>query len=163
MSRKENQRKRIDDLCAELGITEPQYTDRTTEVQLNEIIDDLEEKLPKMGESDDKNLSQTKGNDGEYPTSDQSKQAESQSRKDSGMLTGTAFELPNNTTTLSAGEPTEVHTTEKANVKVFVDKSFQYLQDQKTVLLKSGDTPYLDIDTAMEAVEAGLATPIGQN
>ncbi|NMU67153.1 hypothetical protein HKA89_00040, partial [Vibrio parahaemolyticus] len=76
MSRKENLKKRVDELCKELGITEPQYSDKTTESQLNKVIDDLEAKLPDMDESDDEAPSQTEGNDANHTAGDQSAQTE---------------------------------------------------------------------------------------
>lgn len=157
MSRKENLKKRVDELCKELGITEPQYSDKTTEAQLNKVIDDLEAKLPDMDESDDEAQSQTQGNDANHTTSVQSEQTESQTSEKSEVLIGAAVELPDDATVLDDGEPPEVNADEKGNVQVLVDKPFQCLQGQKTVLLKRGDKPFLDEETAMEAVDAGLA------
>ncbi|EGR2554634.1 hypothetical protein DX887_02475 [Vibrio alginolyticus] len=157
MSRKENLKKRVDELCKELGITEPQYSDKTTEAQLNKVIDDLEAKLPDMDESDDESQSQTQGNDANHTASDQSEQTESQASEKSEVLIGAAVELPDDATVLDDGEPTEVNADEKGNVQVLVDKPFQCLQGQKTVLLKRGNKPFLDEETAMEAVDAGLA------
>lgn len=157
MSRKENLKKRVDELCKELGITEPQYSDKTTEAQLNKVIDDLEAKLPDMDESDDEAQSQTQGNDANHTASDQSEQTESQASEKSEVLIGAAVELPDGATILDDGEPPEVNADEKGNVQVLVDKPFQCLQGQKTVLLKRGDKPFLDEETAMEAVDSGLA------
>ncbi|MCR9549214.1 hypothetical protein [Vibrio antiquarius] len=157
MSRKENLKKRVDELCKELGITEPQYSDKTTEPQLNKVIDDLEAKLPDMDESDDEAQSQTQGNDANHTASDQSEQTESQASEKSEVLIGAADELPDDATVLDDGEPPEVNADEKGNVQVLVDKPFQCLQGQKTVLLKRGDKPFLDEETAMEAVDASLA------
>ncbi|ELI1833453.1 hypothetical protein RQV66_001257 [Vibrio alginolyticus] len=157
MSRKENLKKRVDELCKELGITEPQYSDKTTEAQLNKVIDDLEAKLPDMDESDDEAQSQTQGNDANHTASDQSEQTESQASEKSEELIGAAVELPDDATILDDGEPPEVNADEKGNVQVLVDKPFQCLQGQKTVLLKRGDKPFLDEETAMEAVDSGLA------
>ncbi|EGQ8056464.1 hypothetical protein QPP81_003614 [Vibrio alginolyticus] len=157
MSRKENLKKRVDELCKELGITEPQYSDKTTEAQLNKVIDDLEAKLPDMDESDDEAQSQTQGNDANHTASDQSEQTESQTSEKPEVLIGAAVELPDDATVLDDGEPPEVNADEKGNVQVLVDKPFQCLQGKRTILLKRGDKPFLDEETAMEAVDAGLA------
>ena len=157
MSKKENLQKQIDDLCKELGITEPQYTSKTTEAQLNTIIDELEAKLPGGDESDDEELSQTQGNDTDDTTGDQIEEASIQTAKKSEVLVGAAIELPDGATVLEDGEPPEVISDEKGNVQVFVHKPFQCLQNKKTVLLKKGEKPFLDEETAMEAVDAGLA------
>ena len=45
MSQKANLQKQIDDLCAELDITEPRYTNNMTIKELEKIVDDLEGRL----------------------------------------------------------------------------------------------------------------------
>jgi len=162
MSRKENLKKRVDELCKELGITEPQYSDKTTEPQLNKVIDELEAKLPDMDESDDEAQSQTPENDANHIAGDQSEQTESETSEKSEVLIGAAVELPDDATVLDDGEPPEVNADENGNVQVLVDKPFQCLQGQETMLLKRGDKPFLDEETAMEAVDAGLAYFVAQ-
>ncbi|GAJ77649.1 hypothetical protein JCM18905_3544 [Vibrio sp. JCM 18905] len=158
MSKKENLQKQIDDLCKELGITESHYTSKTTEAQLNNIIDELEAKLPGGGdESEDEELSQTQGNDTDDTAGDQIAKASIQTAEKSEVLVGAAIELPDGATVLEDGEPPEVISDEKDNVQVFVHKPFQCVQGNKTVLLKKGEKPFLDEETAMEAVDAGLA------
>lgn len=157
MSKKENLQKQIDDLCKELGITESQYTSKTTEAQLNNIIDELEAKLPGGDESEDEELSQTQGNDTDDTAGDQIEEASIQTAEKSEVLVGAAIELPDGATVLEDGEPPEVISDEKGNVQVFVHKPFQCVQGNKTVLLKKGEKPFLDEETAMEAVDSGLA------
>ncbi|MGL1103413.1 hypothetical protein ACSTLM_04390 [Vibrio parahaemolyticus] len=157
MSKKENLQKQIDDLCKELGITEPQYTSKTTEAQLNNIIDELEAKLPGGVESEDEELSQTQGNDTDDTAGDQIAEASIQTAEKSEVLVGAAIELPDGATVLEDGDPPEVISDEKGNVQVFVHKPFQCVLGNKTVLLKKGEKPFLDEEAAMEAVDSGLA------
>ncbi|HAS6644270.1 TPA: hypothetical protein I7259_11510 [Vibrio parahaemolyticus] len=157
MSKKENLQKQIDDLCKELGITESQYTSKTTEAQLNNIIDELEAKLPGGDESEDEEPSQTQGNDTDDNAGDQIAEASIQTVEKSEVLVGAAIDLPDGATVLEDSEPPEVISDDKGNVQVFVHKPFQSVQGNKTVLLKKGEKPFLDEETAMEAVDAGLA------
>ncbi len=157
MSKKENLQKQIDDLCKELGITESQYTSKTTEAQLNNIIDELEAKLPGGDESEDEELSQTQGNDTDDTAGDQIEEASIHTAEKSEVLVGAAIGLPDGATVLEDGEPPEVISDEKGNVQVLVHKPFQCVQGNKTVLLKKGEKPFLDEETAMEAVDSGLA------
>lgn len=158
MSRKDNLKKRIDELCGELNITEPQYDNKTTEAQLNVIIDELEAKLPDGDESEneDEEQSQAQGNDVDNSASGESQEAEIQPSDKAEVLVGIG-ELPEGET-ISDDEIIPVaKTNEQGEMQVLVAKPFQYVVGGKPVLAKSGEKPFLDEDTAMEAVEAGLA------
>lgn len=158
MSRKDNLKKRIDELCGELNITEPQYDDKTTEAQLNAIIDELEAKLPDGDESEneDEEQSQAQGNDVDDSASGESQEAEIQPSDKAEVFVGIG-ELPEGET-ISDDEVIPVaKTNEQGEMQVLVAKPFQYVVGGKPVLAKSGEKPFLDEDTAMEAVEAGLA------
>ena len=115
-----------------------------------------------MDESDDEAQSQTPENDANHIAGDQSEQTESETSEKSEVLIGAAVELPDDATVLDDGEPPEVNADENGNVQVLVDKPFQCLQGQETMLLKRGDKPFLDDATAMEAVDAGLAYFVAQ-
>jgi hypothetical protein len=158
MSRKDNLKKRIDELCGELNITEPQYDDKTTEAQLNAIIDELEAKLPDGDESEneDEDQSQTQGNDVDNPASGENQEAEIQTSDKAEVLVGIG-ELPEGETISDDGVIPVAKTNDQGEMQVLVTKPFQYVVDGKPVLAKSGEKPFLDEDTAMEAVEAGLA------
>jgi len=158
MSRKDNLKKRIDELCGELNITEPQYDDKTTEAQLNAIIDELEAKLPDGDESEneDEDQSQAQGNDVDDPASGESQEAEDQESDKSEVLVGIG-ELPEGESITDEGVVPEAKTNDQGEVQVLVAKPFQYVANGEPVLAKSGEKPFLDEDTAMEAVEAGLA------
>lgn len=158
MSRKDNLKKRIDELCGELNITEPQYDDKTTEAQLNAIIDELEAKLPDGDESEneDEDQSQAQGNDVDNPASGESQEAEGQESDKPEVLVGIG-ELPEGESITDDGVIPEAKTNDQGEMQVLVAKPFQYVANGEPVLAKSGEKPFLDEDTAMEAVEAGLA------
>lgn len=158
MSRKDNLKKRIDELCGELNITEPQYDDKTTEAQLNAIIDELEAKLPDGDESEneDEDQSQAQGNDVDNPASGESQEAEDQESDKPEVLVGIG-ELSEGESITDDGVIPEAKTNDQGEMQVLVTKPFQYVVNGEPVLAKSGEKPFLDEDTAMEAVEAGLA------
>lgn len=162
MSRKDNLKKRIDALCNELGLDKVPYDDRTTEAQLNVMIDELEASLPDgpdEGGSDDETNpgetdAETQDDDADDSAGDEIDESEIDDRPV--VLVGVG-ELPPDETLTEDGEAPEVLTNDQGFVQVQALKAFQAKVDGHITLIKSGDTPYLDEDTAMEAVEAHLA------
>lgn len=164
MSRKANLKKRIDALCQELGIADVPYSDTSSEAQLNTMIDELEDKLPGEDEPDDEvNQDNETGTEAEAAhsgdlASDKSQETQGADTGHTEVLVGIG-ELSDGESVDESSAP-EVNTNDDGEMQVLVLKAFQSHTGQRSVLHNVGDKPYLDEETAMEAVEAGLANLI---
>ncbi|WP_417519829.1 hypothetical protein [Marinobacter sp.] len=162
MSKKQLLQKRIDELCQELGITEPKYTDKTTEAQLNTIIDELEALLPDDGSdenvqsgatttSSDPLLNHTAGEETpEGTTAAGPASAQTDVLVTSGLL-------PDGSTLTEDGPVPEVKTDDAGDLLVHALKTFQCRSHGQTAIVLQGQEKYLDEQAAMDAVDAGVA------
>ncbi|UTV28995.1 hypothetical protein [Photobacterium atrarenae] len=164
MSRKDNLKKRIDALCQELGISDVPYRDTSTETQLNTMIDELEAKLPGEDESDDE-ITQDEEAGPETQTSDiedhaggESNEAANPVQDQTEVLVGVGDFPPG--ASLNDERVPQAKVNDEGLIQVKVLSSFQCQVGDHPKLLKVGEEPYLDEDTAMEAVEAGVAVII---
>lgn len=164
MTNKELLQKRIDELCKELGITESPYTDKTTEKQLNAIIDELEAKLPDEGDEHDESDESHDGSDQEAPGPDDTSgsqvapppDSEGQAPAENEVL-AIASELPEGITLTDDDNVPEVQSNAEGDMKVKALKTFQALSHGKTVIVTKGETAYLEEQAATDAVDAGVA------
>ncbi|WP_165311047.1 hypothetical protein [Vibrio ziniensis] len=163
MTNKEMLQKRIDELCKELGITEPQYTDKTTEKQLNILIDDLEAKLPDEGGDDDASEndagSDSQGSDADASASNEESQAaeskdEASSEEKVLVLSG---DLPDGATLIDDENVPEVDSNEAGDLSIHALKTFQAISHGKKVFVNAGETVFLEEQAAIDAVDAGVA------
>ncbi|MBY7981366.1 hypothetical protein KW452_02335 [Vibrio fluvialis] len=164
MTNKELLQKRIDELCKELGIAESPYTDKTTEKQLNAIIDELEAKLPDEGDEHDKSDQSHDGSDQEAPGSDDTSGSQAAPTPDSAgqapaenEVLAIASELPEGATLTDDDNVPEVQSNAVGDMKVKALKTFQALSHGKTVIVTKGETAYLEQQAAIDAVDAGVA------
>lgn len=161
MSRKDNLKKRIDALCKELGISDVPYRDTSTETQLNTMIDELEAKLPGEDESDDEITQDDEaGPERQAPDSQdhaggESNEAAAPVQDQTEVLVGVG-ELPPGESVNDELVP-QAKANDEGLIQVKVLSSFQCQVGGRPQLLKVGEEPYLDEDTATEAVEAGVA------
>ncbi|MBE4585499.1 hypothetical protein BOO29_11050 [Vibrio navarrensis] len=160
MTNKEMLQKQIDALCNELGINEPQYTEKTTEKQLNAIIDELEAKLPEEGDEDDENdgIDSSTGHSldassGEETTEGGTPTDKAPSEKDVLAMAGN---LPKDAE-LSDGADVEAISDEQGDVLVFGLKTFECVSHGERVTVKQGDEAYLEEKAALDAIEASVA------
>ncbi|MCG6227117.1 hypothetical protein [Vibrio furnissii] len=164
MTNKELLQKRIDELCKELGITKSPYTDKTSEKQLNAIIDELEAKLPDENDEHDESDQSNDGSDQEAfgPDDTSSSQAaqtpdsEGQAPAENEVL-AIASELPEGATLTDDNNVPEVQSNAEGDLKVKALKTFQALSHGKTVIVTKGETAYLEEQAANDAVDAGVA------
>ncbi|MBY7903589.1 hypothetical protein KW507_22065 [Vibrio fluvialis] len=164
MTNKELLQKRIDELCKELGIAESPYTDKTTEKQLNAIIDELEAKLPDEGDEHDESDESHDGSDQEAPGPDDTSGPQTAPPTDSdgqapaeNEVLAIASELPEGATLTDDDNVPEVQSNAEGDLKVKALKTFQALSHGKTVIVTKGETAYLEEQAAMDAVDAGAA------
>ncbi|ENU5813949.1 hypothetical protein ACE34P_001501 [Vibrio fluvialis] len=164
MTNKELLQKRIDELCKELGIAESPYTDKTTEKQLNAIIDELEAKLPDEGDEHDESDESHDGSNQEAPGPDDASgsqvapppDSEGQTPAENEVL-AIASELPEDATLTDDDNVPEVQSNAEGDLKVKALKTFQALSHGKTVIVTKGETAYLEEQAATDAVDAGVA------
>lgn len=164
MTNKELLQKRIDELCKELGIAESPYTDKTTEKQLNAIIDELEAKLPDEDDEHDESDQSHDGSDQEASDPDDTSGSQVAPTPDSDGQAPTAkevlaiaSELPEGATLTDDDNVPEVQSNAEGDLKVKALKTFQALSHGKTVIVTKGETAYLEEQAAMDAVDAGAA------
>ncbi|ENQ8613729.1 hypothetical protein ACEQ7L_000207 [Vibrio fluvialis] len=164
MTNKELLQKRIDELCKELGIAESPYTDKTTEKQLNAIIDELEAKLPDEGDEHGEPDKSNNASDQKAPGPDDTSgsqvaptpNSEGQTPAKNEVL-AIASELPEGATLTGGNNVPEVQSNAEGDMKVKALKTFQALSHGKTVIVTKGETAYLEEQAATDAVDAGVA------
>ncbi|HDM8047888.1 TPA: hypothetical protein P0E07_000959 [Vibrio fluvialis] len=164
MTNKELLQKRIDELCKELGIAESPYTDKTTEKQLNAIIDELEAKLPDEGDEHGEPDKSNNASDQKAPGPDDTSgsqvaptpNSEGQTPAENEVL-AIASELPEDATLTDDDNVPEVQSNAEGDLKVKALKTFQALSHGKTVIVTKGETAYLEEQAATDAVDAGVA------
>ncbi|MGI2933246.1 hypothetical protein [Vibrio fluvialis] len=164
MTNRELLQKRIDELCKELGIAESPYTDKTTEKQLNAIIDELEAKLPDEDDEHDESDQSHDGSDQEASGPDDTSGSQAAPTPDSdgqapaeNEVLAIASELPEGATLTDDDNVPEVQSNAKGDLKVQALKTFQALSHGKPVIVTKGETAYLEEQAAMDAVDAGAA------
>ncbi|MGI2879341.1 hypothetical protein ACRTDO_00900 [Vibrio furnissii] len=164
MTNKELLQKRIDELCKELGITKSPYTDKTSEKQLNAIIDELEAKLPDEGDEHDKSNESHDGSDQEASGPDDTSGSQVAPPPDSAgkapaenEVLAIASELPEGATLTDDDNVPEVQSNAEGDLKVQALKTFQALSHGEPVIVTKGETAYLEEQAATDAVDAGVA------
>ncbi|WP_337165770.1 hypothetical protein [Vibrio fluvialis] len=164
MTNKELLQKRIDELCKELGIAESPYTDKTTEKQLNTIIDELEAKLPDENDEHDESDQSHDGSDQKASGPDDTSGSQAAPTPDSdgqapaeNEVLAIASELPEGATLTDDDNVPEVQSNAKGDLKVQALKTFQALSHGKPVIVTKGETAYLEEQAAMDAMDAGAA------
>ncbi|MBN8108650.1 hypothetical protein [Vibrio vulnificus] len=158
MTNKEMLQKRIDALCEELGINEPQYTDKTTEKQLNGIIDELEAKLPDEGDENDDIDSTIEHNldadSSEETTEGNATTGKVPSEKNVLVMAG---DLHEDVALINDDETVEVVSDESCDVLVFALKTFECISHGRRITVKQGGEEYLEEQAAIDAIEANVA------
>lgn len=130
---KKPHQEQIDALCNELGITDPQYTGKTTIAELEKIIDKLESQLPDESDGDAIEIHAVSNDD--IPD-------------DAVVDEGSASDV-------------EIDTDTSGHLKVKALKTFVTRVGGEDVMQHPNDISFLSESDAMHAVELGVACLIG--
>ena len=145
---KQPYQEQIDNLCKELGITEPQYTEKTTIQELEAIIDNLEAQLPDE-EDESTNLEQP----------DTSKEAESSNDEVEITLSD---DIPDDAEIDDSDITVEVNSNEEEKIEVKAVSTFRCRVGDERITVVSGNRKFLPEDVAMDALQLGVAVLIGK-
>ncbi|RMZ62409.1 hypothetical protein, partial [Vibrio anguillarum] len=152
---KQPYQEQIDGLCNELGITEKQYTDKTTIPELEAIIDKLEAQLPDDEETEQSNeteqLSDTELVDVSQP--DEQLVDEIQDNEVEITLTD---DLPDDTPIDESDLDVEVNSDEAEQLEVIAKSTFVYEVDGQRHTVVKGTRKFVPKDVAMDALSVNV-------
>ncbi|WP_342652605.1 hypothetical protein NM449_17605 (plasmid) [Vibrio metschnikovii] len=151
MSQKEMLKKRIDELCKELNTDAP-YSSKSTEAQLNEMIDQLESQLPDDGDDNDReNSSKSLPNDAQL----------NQSGEGNGVSLSTEATVTQEIQNDNGKDDSSIMEKALASGDGFVlvqaQKTFICISDGIRRTITAGTATYLDLQAAKDAVNEGVA------
>ncbi|WP_136484732.1 hypothetical protein [Vibrio sp. H11] len=162
MTKKQLLQKRIDELCEELGITEPKYTDKTTEAQLNTIIDELEELLPDEGDGTNEQSGTTATSSDPDVNHAASEKTPESTTSDNPAPAETSVLVQGNVLAEGAvltdeGNAPEVKTNDTGDLLIYAKKTFQCRSHGEIEIVLQGQEKHLEEQAAVDAVDAGVA------
>lgn len=169
MSRKKPYQDQIDSLCTQLGITKPQYDEKTTISELEEIIDKLEAQLPDDESESGEQTLETESTIESSPAliEEPSVAVEEQPANTSvEVKVYAADEMPNGENlngeenTDSAGD-VEVNSDEAGDVEVEATRTFRCNSHGERLTVLRGTRVFLPEDVANDAVCNDAACFIG--
>ncbi|EKO3667255.1 hypothetical protein M3891_003031 [Vibrio metschnikovii] len=152
MSQKEMLKKRIDELCKELNIDAP-YSSKSTEAQLNEMIDQLESQLPDDGDDNDrKNSSKSLPDDAQLNQSGEGNGAT--------LSTEAAVTQEIQNEAVNSGSSSVIENalaSTDGRVLVQAQTTFICISNGVRKTIPAGTATYLDLTSAQDAVDDGVA------